>query len=77
MAVSRDLEAPTVVNDPTADDAVVEKKEYADGTPANDPFGNEECGEVKISCHVVVVSFVPMLVHFIPSANMVQAMWNM
>ncbi|XBQ93444.1 hypothetical protein V6000_008910 [Aspergillus fumigatus] len=47
MAVSRDLEAPTVVNDPTADDAVVEKKEYADGTPANDPFGNEECGEVK------------------------------
>jgi hypothetical protein len=47
MAVSRDLEAPAVVNDPTADDATVEKKEYADGTPANDPFGNEECGEVK------------------------------
>lgn len=47
MAVSRDLEAPAVVNDPTAYDATVEKKEYADGTPANDPFGNEECGEVK------------------------------
>ncbi|PKX90008.1 putative amino acid transporter [Aspergillus novofumigatus IBT 16806] len=47
MAVSRDLEAPAVLNDPTADDATIEKKEYADGTPANDPFGNEECGEVK------------------------------
>ncbi|GIK06591.1 hypothetical protein Aspvir_002241 [Aspergillus viridinutans] len=47
MTVSRDLEAPAVVNDPTADDATIEKKEYADGTPANDPFGNEECGEVK------------------------------
>jgi hypothetical protein len=47
MAVSRDLEAPAVVNDSTAYDPTVEKKEYADGTPANDPFGNEECGEVK------------------------------
>ncbi|EAW13764.1 putative amino acid transporter [Aspergillus clavatus NRRL 1] len=48
MAVSQDPEAPAVLDGHNVDSDTVEKKEYADASPAaNDPFGNEECGEVK------------------------------
>jgi hypothetical protein len=40
----------SIHNGPNYDDqfADVEKKEYGeDAAPTNDPFGSEECGEVK------------------------------
>lgn len=42
-------ESPAIQDGPNYDDnfADVEKKEYGDDAPANDPFGNEEEGEVK------------------------------
>ncbi|KAE8382015.1 transmembrane amino acid transporter protein-domain-containing protein [Aspergillus bertholletiae] len=49
MTVHRDAETPAIQNGPNYDDhyADVEKKEYTDDVPANDPFGSEEEGEVK------------------------------
>ena len=42
-------ESPAIQNGPNYDDQYVdvEKKEYTEDAPANDPFGSEEEGEVK------------------------------
>ncbi|GMF75019.1 unnamed protein product [Aspergillus oryzae] len=49
LAFLPDAESPAIQNGPNYDDhyADVEKKEYSEDVPANDPFGNEEEGEVK------------------------------
>lgn len=49
MTVHREADSAAIQNGPNYDDhyADVEKKEYTEDVPTNDPFGNEEEGEVK------------------------------